>query len=113
MQINITIKGVEGEGKSDALKNYISDSFAKVAEFLTREGWEPLNVDLIAFVSSLHAKHEFELHIRGPHFKTIIKKEGSDIYKLIMKVMDVAVDDLHNHKRRMLDKKKQGDNFRH
>jgi len=111
MQVNITIKGVEGEGKSDALKNYISDSFSKVAEFLTREGWEPINVDLIAFISSLHAKHEFELHIRGPHFKTIIKKEGNDIYKLIMKVMDVAVDDLHNHKRRVLDKKKDGDGF--
>lgn len=111
MQLNITIKGLEGEGKSGALKNYINDSFAKVADVLAREDWEPVNVDLTATISALHAKHEFELHIRGPHFKTIIKKEGNDIYKLVIKVMDVAVDDLHNYKRRMLDKKKDGDGF--
>jgi ribosome-associated translation inhibitor RaiA len=111
MQVHITVKGLEGAGKSDALKNYITDSFSKVAEFLEREEWQPLNVDLTVIASALHAKHEFELHIRGPHFKVLIKKEGTDLYKLITKVMDVALDDLHNHKRRALDKKKDGDGF--
>ena len=111
MQVNITIKGLEGAGKSDALKNYIQDSFYKVADFLERENYSPLNIDLTLTASALHAKHEFELQIRGPHFKTVVKKEGTDAYQLITKVMDVALQDLHNNKRRELDKKKDGTGF--
>lgn len=110
MKVNITVKGLEGSGKSDSIRNFITESFAKVEDFLNRENWEPINVDLVATVSALHAKHEFEAHIRAAHFKVIVKKEDSDLYKLITRVMDVTLEELHDHKRRELDKKKHGDN---
>jgi len=109
MQVNITVKGLEGSGKSDSIRNYITEGFAKVEDFLNRESWEPISVELLANVSALHAKHEFEVHISAAHFKVIVKKEGSDLYQLITKVMDITLEDLHKHKRKMVDKKKHGD----
>ena len=111
MHVNITIKGLDGDGKSAAIKNYIIEYFSKIEDFLGCESWAPINVDLVATISALHANHEFELHIRGPHFKVIVKKDGDDIYKLINRVIDVALEDLHRHKRKMVDKKKDGDGF--
>jgi ribosome-associated translation inhibitor RaiA len=74
MQVNITIKGLEGDGKSDSIKNYVSESFVKIAEFLDREEWSPVNVDIVAKVAAVHVHHEVECHIRAPHFSVIVKK---------------------------------------
>ena len=111
MQVNITIKGMDGDGKSDSIKNYISDRFGKTEEFLKAEDWSPVNMDLVAKVASAHPHHEFECHIRAPHFTVVVKKEGEELYRVIDKVADVALEDLHKHKRKMVDKKKDGDGF--
>ena len=108
MQVSIAIKGLEGSGKSDSIRNYITETFTKVEDFLNRESWAPITVEMIATVSALHAKHEFEVIIHTGHFKVIVKKEDTDVYKLINKVMDVVLDQLHEHKRRDVDKKKHG-----
>ncbi len=111
MELNITIKGLDGDGKSDAIKNYITEESAKIKNFIACENWSPVVMDAVVSVSALHANHEFEVHIRVPHFKVIVKKHGDDVYKLIKRVMDVTLEDLHGHKRKMLDKRKDGNGF--
>ena len=111
MQVNITVKGMDGGADSKSIQNYIRDHFRKIADFLDKEIWMPVNVDLLAKVASIHPHHEFEVHIRAPHFTVFVKKEGEELYKVIDQVMDVALEDLHQHKRKIVDEKKDGGGF--
>jgi len=111
MPVSLTIRGLEGSGHSDAIKNYVLEHFAKVEDFLDREEWSPVDVEFVVNVAQTHAHNEFEVHIRCPHFKVIVKKEGSDIYALITKVIDVALADLRRYKQKMVDKRKDNDGF--
>lgn len=108
MSVNISIRGLEGDGHSDAIKNYIIEHFGKVEDFVDREEWSPVDIDINVRIGAVHANNEFEINIRGPHFKVIVKKEGSDIYQLITKVIDVTLEDLRRYKEKMVDKKKSG-----
>lgn len=110
MQINITVKSHDS-GKTDSIKNYAAEQFSRIQDFLNREDWSPVQVEMVAHLSPTHAHQEFELLVKCPHFTVMVKKQGEDLYQVINKVMDVALADLHEHKRKWVDKKKAGDGF--
>ncbi len=110
MQVNITVKSHEG-GKTDSIKNYVTEQFSRIHDFLDREAWSPVQVDMTVHLAPTHAHQQFELLVKCPYFTVLVKKEGEDLYQVINKVMDVALADLHEHKRKWVDKKKAGDGF--
>lgn len=106
MEKQITIRGIDNKDAqhSESIRNYINDHLSKAEMLLSHVG-TPVNIDVAVEVVKPHPDHQVTMHIRAPHFNVVVKKEGSELYKVIDLVMDVTVQQLVDHKERVIDKR--------
>lgn len=102
MHKRITFKGMD---HSEAIENYASEQLDRVVEFLSNER-SPVYIDLMFKPSKIHAHHLVELRIKSPNYSIVSNYEGKDFYGTVDRVIDVMYCELHEHKRKLLDKKK-------
>ncbi|MEX0849219.1 MAG: HPF/RaiA family ribosome-associated protein [Candidatus Dependentiae bacterium] len=87
-----------------AIENYANDKLAKIEEFLTHEP-TPIYIDLVLEPSKVHEHHRVELRIKSPHYDMISNYEGPEFYKVLDRVIDVMLEELHREKRKQLDER--------
>lgn len=87
-----------------AIENYANDKLAKIEEFLSHEP-TPIYIDLILEPSKVHEHHRVELRIKSPHYDMISNYEGPEFYKVLDRVIDVMLEDLHREKRKQIDER--------
>lgn len=102
MDKRVTFKGIE---HSAAVENYANDQMSKVLEFLSNER-SPVYIDLMFKPSKLRAHHFVELRVKSPNYELISSYEGTSFYDTIDRVVDVMYHELHEHKKKLDDKKK-------
>jgi len=102
MHKRVTFKGID---HSEAVENYADDQLNKVIEFLSNER-SPIYIDLMFKPSKLHAHHWVELRVKTPNYDIISNYEGKDFYNTVDRVIDVMYHELHEHKKKLQDKKK-------
>ena len=97
---SITVRGIhehEAEKLSHSIRNYINENFTHV-EHLLEYVQEPIYVDITVDVAKPHPHHIVSFRIHAPHFEVIVKKEGTELYKVIDETLDVATQKLVEHK---------------
>lgn len=94
--------------KSEGLEQYANDQLAKIEHFLEGEQ-RPIYIDLILEPSKLNEHHRVELRVKSPHYDLVsnYEHEGADFYDVLDRVIDVMYRELHEHKRKLDDEKKQ------
>jgi len=102
MHKRVTFKGID---HSEAVENYASDQLNKVMEFLSNER-SPVYIDLMFTPSKLRAHHFVELRVKSPNYSIVSNYEGTDFYNTVDRVIDVMYHELHEHKKKLQDKKK-------
>lgn len=102
MNRRITFNGIE---RSLAVENYANDQLNKVLEFLSNER-TPVYIDVLFKPSKLHAHHFVELRVKSPNYNIISSYEGTDFYDTVDRVIDVMYHELHEHKKKLMDKNK-------
>lgn len=109
MNKTITIKGIkESEAKhSESIRNYIESKMGPIEKLLSYVD-DPKFFNFTIDAERTHHHHVADLRIHCPHnFDVIVKKEGPELYKLIDECLDVAREEITEHKRRMVDERKE------
>lgn len=108
MKIQITVRGIEEKEaqKSESIRNYITTSFSKLENLLSKEQ-QPISIDMVATVVNPHPNHEFEVHIKGPRYNIIAKRHGPEIYKVIDETIDIAQQEFLKHRKKFLDNRRR------
>ncbi len=93
---------------SEAMEQHAHQQLAKIEHFLEHEQ-RPIYIDLIFEPSKVHEHHRIELRVKSPHYDLVThsEKEGVDFYEALDHVIDVMYRQLHEHKRKLEDDKKQ------
>ena len=102
MHKRVTFNGI---AQSPAVENYANEQMNKVMEFLSNES-TPIYVDLMFKPSKLRAHHFVELRVKTPNYHLISSYEGTSFYDTVDRVIDVMYNELHEHKKKLEDKKK-------
>lgn len=87
-----------------AIENYANDKLTKIEEFLSHEP-TPVYIDLILEPSKVHSHHRVELRVKSPNYDRISNFEGPEFYKVLDRVIDVMLEELHREKRKHLDER--------
>ena len=87
-----------------AIENYANEKLAKIEEVLSHEP-TPVYIDLILEPSKVHAHHRVELRVKSPHYDMVSNYEGPEFYKVLDRVIDVMLEELHREKRKQLDER--------
>lgn len=90
---------------SDVMEEYANEQLAKVINFLEHER-TPIYIDLVLEPSKIHAHHRVELRVKSPQYDLISNYEGTDLYAVLDRVIDVMYEELHEQKRREVDERK-------
>ncbi len=109
MEVHIKFRGMD---HSDAIEAYVGDKFAKLESFIKKEEKEPINVDIVLTAARTHHHHEVEVHMRAAHYSFTVKRENSDLYQAIDKVMDIAYREMQKDKQKQVDSIKEDNQFR-
>jgi ribosome-associated translation inhibitor RaiA len=99
----------QGMKSSLAVENYANEALAKIEEFLKSDRG-PVYIDLTVRPGVPHAHHSAELRVKTPYHEVIATEEGPHPYQLIDMVCDSVYKQLHDHKRKMVKDKKDGNN---
>lgn len=93
---------------SKAIEQYANEQLAKVESFLQHEQ-SPIYIDLTFEPSKTHEHHRIELRVKSPHYDLVSHYEhkGEDFYDTLDRVIDVMYRELHEHKRKLNDEKRQ------
>ncbi len=92
---------------SDVMEDYANSQLEKVIDFLKSEQRSPIYIDLILEPSKIHAHHWVELRVKTPEYSVISNYEGSKLYDVLDRVIDIMYSELHEKKaRRKKDDKK-------
>jgi len=102
MHKRVTFNGMP---HSEAVENYANDQLDRVVEFLSNER-TPVYIDLMFKPSKIHAHHLVELRVKSPNYNLVSNYEGKDFYGAVDRVIDVMYHELHEHKKKLQDKKK-------
>lgn len=105
MNIKFTYRHTTGTDSS--IERHAREQLKKVITFLEHER-TPVDIELVFNPSKNHAHHEIELLIKSPHYNVVVsKKEGTEFYELLNQVIDIAYDELHQEKRKLVDSNRQ------
>jgi ribosome-associated translation inhibitor RaiA len=106
MEIEINIRGIDEKeaAKSDSIKNYVNQAIKKLENFLSKEQ-EPIHITVFITVIHPHPNHEVEVRVAQPRKRLIAKRQGPELYKVIDEVMDIAFNEVTNHKQKLVDER--------
>lgn len=94
--------------KSEGMEQHANEQLVKIEHFLEDEQ-RPIYIDLTFEPSKVHEHHRIELRVKSPHYDLVshYEHEGVDFYDVLDRVIDVMYRQLHEHKRKLDDDKKQ------
>ena len=102
MNTKIVFRGMD---HSDPMEKYARGQLAKIEEFLSNER-TPISINLILEPSKVHEHHKVELLVKTPNYNRISHYEGPTFYEVMDRVIDVMYRELHEDKKKNLDKRK-------
>lgn len=102
MNTKIVFRGMD---HSDPMEEYARGQLAKIEEFLSNER-TPISIDLILEPSKVHEHHRVELRVKTPQYDRISNYEGPIFYDVLDRVIDVMYRELHEDKKKLVDKRK-------
>lgn len=90
------------------MEEYARAQLAKVITFLEHET-EPIYVELVLEPSKVREHGKVTLLVRSPHYDRVssYEHEGVGFYDVLDRVIDVMYRELHEDKKRLLDKRKE------
>jgi len=108
MNVKITVRGIHERDaqKSESIRNYVSDSLAKLQDLILKEQ-QPVSIEVLVTVVDPHPSHEVEIHIRGPRYNVIVQRKGAELYKVIDDVADIAFHEVVKHKEKFVDDRRR------
>ncbi len=105
MHKRITFRNME---HSAPMEEYINQQLAKIEQFLESER-TPIYIDMVLEASKTREHPFAELRVKTPNYDLISNYErtGVDLYDVIDRVIDVMYHELHEHKKKADDDRKQ------
>ena len=101
MHKRITFRGMEHSG---FVEQYAEKQLARIIKFLENEP-TPIYLDLVMDAESYPPHYIVELLVKTPHYNKISKFEGYNFNDVIDRVIDVMYQELHEEKRKLIDKR--------
>ena len=104
MHKRITFRNMD---HSDVMEQYINQQLEKIEKFLKNEP-TPIYIDMVLEPTKNHAHPRAELRVKTPHFDLIsnYEYEGTEMYDVIDRVIDIMYRQLLEHKKKENDQKK-------
>jgi len=104
MHKRITFRGME---KSELMEQIANQQLQKVEEFLSNER-TPVYIDLVVEPSKTREHHKIELRVKSPDYElySTYEHQGVPFYEALDKAIDTMYEQLHEHKRRLVDERK-------
>lgn len=104
MQIKITCRGCE---HTPDLDKYIHQKFKRVEEFL-KHVRSPISLEVLVEMHNVHQHHIITARLHAPNYKCMAQHEGPELFAEINEVSDRLIDQVRDHKEKMVDQKKHG-----
>jgi ribosomal subunit interface protein len=92
---------------SDIMEAHANEQLEKIITFLENDRG-PVHIDLYLEPSRVHKHHRVDLHVRSAEYNrnASYEHEGMDFYETLDHVIDVMYRELHEEKRKNIDKEK-------
>lgn len=106
MHKRITFRNMD---HSDMMESYVNKQLEKIETFLEKdEQRPPIYIDIVLEASKVHEHPRAELRVKTSHYDLISNYEhpGVDLYDAIDRVIDVMYKQLHESKKKNVEKRK-------
>lgn len=108
MKVDVIFRGMD---HTQAIEDYVAKNVVKLEKYLGKEDPEATFVHVTLEGNHNHNIYVAEIRVKSPHFNTIVKKEGHDMYPLIDEAMRAMELGLRNEKEKLLDSVQKRDKF--
>lgn len=104
MDKQFTFRGMD---HSPVMEDHANAQLEKVERFLANER-EPIYLHLVLIAEFVHHHHEVEITLKTPHYDLHVHRKGPDFYKVLDAAIDTLYHNLHEAKRKLVDKRHDG-----
>jgi ribosomal subunit interface protein len=103
MKTSFTFRGME---TSPTIEKYVEEKIQKLDRMLKRER-DPISLEVILESHPTHAQTAIELRLHSVDYHLRAQEQGTDLYGIIDKCVDVLVGEVRRKKEKRIDARKE------